>query len=43
MLKRLYDSGFIDRNTSGMPYRYSVRKEIKELILQRGEMAKATT
>jgi hypothetical protein len=42
-LKRLYDSGFIDRNTSGMPYRYSVRKEIKELILQRGEMAKATT
>ena len=43
MLKRLYDSGFIDRNTSGMPYRYSVRKEIKELILQKGEMAKATT
>jgi hypothetical protein len=43
MLKRLYDTGFIDRNTSGMPYRYSVRKEIKELILQRGEMAKATT
>jgi len=41
MLKRLYDSGFIDRNTSGMPYRYSVRKEIKELILQRKEMAKA--
>ena len=43
MLKRLYDTGFIDRNTSGMPYRYSVRKEIKELILQKGEMAKATT
>ena len=43
MLKRLYDSGFIDRNTSGMPYRYSVRKEIKEFILQKGEMAKATT
>lgn len=43
MLKRLYDRGFIDRNTSGMPYRYSVRKEIKELILQRGEMAKVTT
>jgi hypothetical protein len=43
MLKRLYDSGFIDRNTSGMPYRYSARKEIKELILQRGEVAKATT
>ena len=39
LLKKLYDSGFIDRNTSGMPYRYSVRKEIKELIQQQKENA----
>jgi DNA-binding MarR family transcriptional regulator len=32
LLKKLYDNGFIDRNTSGMPYRYSIRKEIKDLI-----------
>jgi hypothetical protein len=37
LLKKLFDSGFIDRNTSGMPYRYSVRKEIKELIQQQKE------
>ena len=39
LLKKLFDSGFIDRNTSGMPYRYSVRKEIKELIQQQKENA----
>ena len=32
LLKKLYDKGFIDRNTSSMPYRYSIRKEIKDLI-----------
>lgn len=32
MLKKLYEKGFIDRNTSSMPYRYYIRKEIKELI-----------
>ena len=37
LLKKLYDKGFIDRNTSGMPYRYSIRKEIRELILERKE------
>ena len=34
MLKKLYDSGFVDRNTIAMPYRYQVRKEIRERILQ---------
>jgi DNA-binding MarR family transcriptional regulator len=34
LLKKLYEKGFIDRNTSRMPYRYYVRKEIKELIKQ---------
>jgi len=37
LLKKLYDSGFIDRNTSGMPYRYSVRKEIRDLLLETRE------
>jgi len=40
LLKKLFDSGFIDRNTSGMPYRYSVRKEITELIQQQKENAR---
>ena len=40
LLKKLYDSGFIDRNTSGMPYRHSVRKEIRDLLLEkRGQTA----
>ncbi len=37
LLKKLYDRGFIDRNTSGMPYRYSIRKEIRDIILERKE------
>lgn len=37
LLKKLYEKGFIDRNTSGMPYRYYIRKEIKELIQQQKE------
>ena len=37
LLKKLYERGFIDRNTSRMPYRYYVRKEIKELIQQQKE------
>ena len=37
LLKKLYDKGFIDRNTSGMPYRYSIRKEIRDLILKQNE------
>jgi len=32
LLKKLFEKGFIDRNTSSMPYRYYIRKEIKELI-----------
>jgi DNA primase len=37
LLKKLYENGFIDRNTSSMPYRYYVRKEIRELIKQQKE------
>jgi hypothetical protein len=32
LLKKLFDKGFIDRNTSRMPYRYLIRKEVVELI-----------
>jgi uncharacterized protein YllA (UPF0747 family) len=39
MLKRLYDSGFVDRTTTTMPYRYSVRKEIKDVLLQHDTLA----
>jgi chromosome segregation and condensation protein ScpB len=35
LLKKLYEKGFIDRNTSSMPYKYYIRKEIKEAIRQR--------
>jgi len=34
MLKKLYESGFIDRSTNAMPYRYSIRKEIRDIIQQ---------
>ena len=37
LLKKLFERGFIDRNTSGMPYRYHIRKEIRELIQQQKE------
>ncbi len=37
LLKKLYDRGFVDRNTSSMPYRYSIRKEIRELIMEQKE------
>ena len=37
MLKRLYESGFVDRSTNAMPYRYSIRKEIRDLIQQQPE------
>ncbi len=40
LLKKLFEMGFIDRNTSGMPYRYYIRKEIKELIQRKKERAK---
>jgi hypothetical protein len=40
MLKSLYDSGFVDRNTTTMPYRYSVRKEIKDVLLQQENQPK---
>jgi DNA-binding MarR family transcriptional regulator len=33
-LKKLYESGFVDRSTNAMPYRYSIRKEIRDLIQQ---------
>ena len=41
MLKHLYDSGFVDRTTIVMPYRYSVRKEIKEVLLQQETLPKS--
>ena len=37
LLKKLYEKGYIDRNTSSMPYRYSIRKEIRELIMGQSE------
>jgi len=37
LLKKLYEKGYIDRNTSSMPYRYSIRKEIRELIMGQNE------
>ncbi len=37
LLKKLYEKGYIDRNTSSMPYRYSIRKEIRELIIEQNE------
>lgn len=40
MLKKLYDKGFIDRNTSSIPYRYYLRKEVKEIIRRRVKEAK---
>lgn len=40
LLKKLFENGFVDRNTSGMPYRYYIRKEIKELIQQQKEKVK---
>lgn len=40
LLKKLYDRGFIDRNTSSMPYRYHIRKEIREIIQQRKKRMK---
>lgn len=32
LLKKLFDRGFIDRNTRSMPYRYHLRKEIVEIV-----------
>ena len=40
LLKKLYERGFVDRNTSSMPYRYYIRKEIKELIQQQKKRIK---
>lgn len=35
LLKKLYDRGYIDRNSNRMPYRYYVRKELKNKIKNR--------
>lgn len=40
MLKKLYETGYVDRSTNAMPYRYSVRKEIRDLMLERGDKPK---
>jgi chromosome segregation ATPase len=37
LLKKLFEKGFIDRNTSSMPYRYYIRKEIRDLVKQKNE------
>ena len=37
LLKKLYDKGFVDRNTNSMPYRYSIRKEIRDFIIEQNE------
>jgi len=34
LLKKLYDNGFIDRVTGSMPYRYKIRKELKDIIAE---------
>ena len=38
LLKKLYESGFVDRSTNAMPYHYSVRKEIRDLIQQQPDL-----
>ena len=40
LLKKLYEKGFIDRNTNRMPYRYNIRKEITEIIQQQKKKVK---
>ncbi|MFQ6077254.1 MAG: MarR family transcriptional regulator [Candidatus Bathyarchaeia archaeon] len=40
LLKKLYENGFIDRNTSSIPYRYYIRKEIREIVQQRKKRMK---
>lgn len=32
LLKKLYDKGFVDRNTRSMPYKYKIRKELIDLL-----------
>jgi len=34
LLKKLYDSGFIDRVTGSMPYKYKLRKELRDLLAE---------
>jgi uncharacterized protein YhaN len=34
LLKKLYDNGFIDRVTGSIPYKYKIRKELKDLIAE---------
>lgn len=32
LLKKLYEKGFVDRNTRRMPYKYNIRKELIDLL-----------
>lgn len=32
IFKKLYDRGFVDRNTRSMPYNYRIRKELEDLL-----------
>jgi len=34
LLKKLYDNGFIDRVTGSMPYKYKIRKELRDLLAE---------
>jgi len=38
LLKKLYDNGFIDRVTGSMPYKYRIRKELKDLLVEQKRM-----
>ena len=40
LLKKLYERGYIDRSTSSMPYRYYIRKEIKDIVAQHKQKMK---
>jgi len=34
LLKKLYDNGFIDRVTGTVPYKYKIRKELRDLLAE---------
>jgi uncharacterized protein with von Willebrand factor type A (vWA) domain len=40
LLKKLYERGYIDRSTNSMPYRYYIRKEIKDIVAQHKQKMK---
>jgi DNA-binding MarR family transcriptional regulator len=42
LLKKLYDKGYIDRISNRMPYRYYIRKELKDRIKNREKVEAST-